>query len=289
MPKNFLDNLESKMGIFKRLKLKIKDEEVKKNIDRIWIRWSRVLFDKERRAEEGQRRNDVLVMSSHIGGDSFIFSPSYTNTPSVASLKFSPSPLNCSTPAEDRIIENISIPVYTKINPNERCGFYKYCKKQSGKFVCMMENCRVSDSKRKSGVTLESLRGHARKDHSIEVNIKQRRGETSQPIICEYCSKTFIRKQTLKSHIAKLHRDNSSSVTVTVPTTPANVTVGATPVTVTVPTTPVTVTGPATYLFPGQDLPQSHLQLTDWEKTIQNCLTPDEIYRVRNILDEDLF
>jgi len=280
MPAEFLDNLESKMGIFKELKLKIRDEDVKKNIDRIWIRWSDILFEKERRAEEGSRRNDLLVLSSHIGSDSFILSPSYTNTPSVASLIFTPSPLHCYTPAEDRIIEDISIPVYSEFNPSQVCGFFKYSKKQSGKVVCNTEHCRVSNSKRDklqhTGVTLQTLKGHARKDHSIELDIKQRRGRATQPLICEYCSKTFIREQTLKSHIAKLHRGPTTD---SEPPTPA-------PVPPAIPSND----NDKNHLYSLADFVQSPLTARDnLEGTIdiQSLLTPYEISAVQDILDSE--
>ena len=272
MPAEFLDNLEFKMGIFKELKLKIRDEDVKKNIDRIWIRWSDILFEKERRAEEGSRRNDLLVLSSHIGSDSVLLSPSYTNTPSVASTIFTPSP------AEDRIIEDISIPVYSEISPSERCGFYKYSRKQSGKVVCNTEHCRVSNSKRDklqhTGVTLQTLKGHARKDHSIELDIKQRRGRATQPIICEYCSRPFIREQTLKSHIAKLHRGPTTD---SAPATPA-------PVPPAIPSND----NDKNHLYSLADFVQSPLTARDnLEGTIdiQSLLTPYEISAVQEILD----
>ena len=261
MPAEFLENLESKMGIFKELKLKIRDEEVKKNIDQIWIRWSRILFEKEKRTEEMSRRNDVLGYSFHIGTDSFILSPSYTNTPSVASISFTPSP------AEDRIIEDISIPVYSELSPSQRCGFYKYSRKQSGKVVCNTEHCRVTSSKRdklqRSGVTLQTLKCHARKDHSIELDIKGRRGQTTQPIICEYCSRPFIREQTLKSHIAKLHRSTTSESEPPSPAIPSN---------------------NQDYLYSLPDLGQSPFS-HNLEETIESFLTPDQITTVHNYLD----
>ena len=266
MSEEFEENLETNMGIFKKLKLKIQDGEVRKNIDTIWIRWSRIQAEREkethRRSNDSHRRNDILAISSHIAADSFIFSPSYTNTPSVssvASVMVSPSPmtpLNSLTPVDDRIKENIIIPVFTEAG--ERCGLYKYSKKQSGKVVCMTEDCKVSESKRNklhnSGVTLQTLRDHARKDHSIELDIKNKRGVTTQPLICEYCCKTFIRKQTLKSHIAKIHRDTSSLTT-------------------SLPQAPV----------PGPALPVE--SLIDFEQAIQDSLSPDMIQIVNSVLD----
>ena len=270
MSEEFEENLETNMGIFKKLRLKIQDGEVRRKIDSIWIRWSRIQFERERekhrRSDDSHRRNDILAISSHIAADSFIFSPSYTNTPSVssvASVIVSPSPitpLNSLTPVDDRIKENIFIPVFTKAG--EQCGLYKYSLKQSGKVVCMTEDCRVSERKKdklhNSGVTLQTLRGHARKDHSIELNIKQKRGVTTQPIICEHCGKPFIREQTLKSHIAKIHKDTGSLL----PTSPA----------------PVPPPGPA--------LPASYFHsqsLTDLEQAIQNSLSPHMIQYVGNI------
>ena len=247
MPEEFLDSLDSKMGIFKKLKLKIQDEEVKKNIDQIWIRWSRILFDKERREEEekreeeGQRRNEVLFNIS-------VFSPSCTNTPSVASVIFSPSPLNSLTPVEDRVIENVSIPVYKEMNSDEECSVYKYCRKQSGKVVCMTDKC---SSKRNCSVTLQTLRCHAKKIHSIELYIKQRRGVVTNPIICQICSKPFTREQTLKKHIEKFHR--SGPVPVPAP-----------------PTSTVNIPTPGSCL----DIPPQ----SGWEETIESFLThPQEI------------
>ena len=281
MPNEFLENLESKMGIFKKLRPKIHDDEVKRKIDDIWKRWSRILYDKERKAEDVPRRNDIFCYSIP-GTDSFLLSPSYTNTPSVpsvASIMFSPSPL---TPAEDRTVENISIPVFRNMTDmKERSGFFKYSTMQSGKVVCMMEDCRVRERSRRhrTGVSLQTLRAHARKDHSIVLDIKRKRGEIAEPLNCEFCSKSFIREQTLKNHIAKLHSRISW------PATPAPEPLTwstADPILHTVPPAQVVTLNPN--IFSG---PQSPMVSDGLDREIQRLLSPNDISLIHNILDLD--
>ena len=62
---------------------------------------------------------------------------------------------------------------------------------------------------RNEGITLATLKSHARKDHSIELNIKEKKASLSNPLICEFCSKPYARPQTLKNHIKKHHSNQS--------------------------------------------------------------------------------
>ena len=125
-------------------------------------------------------------------------------------------------------MEEIKLTVY---NGNVRTGsVFKYGVKQSNKVVCLAEDCRMKHSKankirlklciflirvhiplyfRNEGITLATLKSHARKDHSIELNIKEKKASLSSPLICEYCSKPYARPQTLKNHIKKHHSNQS--------------------------------------------------------------------------------
>ena len=62
---------------------------------------------------------------------------------------------------------------------------------------------------RNEGITLATLKSHARKDHSIELNIKEKRAIRSSPLSCQYCAKSYARPQTLKNHIKKHHSNQT--------------------------------------------------------------------------------
>ena len=64
IPEEFLDY--EKLEVWKKLKTRITDEDVRRDIDEIWTRWTRLLLDRE-------NRNSVEIVNP--------FSPSYT--PSV--------------------------------------------------------------------------------------------------------------------------------------------------------------------------------------------------------------
>ena len=59
------------------------------------------------------------------------------------------------------------------------------------------------------GITLATLKSHARRDHSVELNIKEKKASPSSPLLCEFCSKSYARPQTLKNHIKKHHSDQT--------------------------------------------------------------------------------
>ena len=62
---------------------------------------------------------------------------------------------------------------------------------------------------RNEGITLATLKSHAKKDHSLELNIKEKKAIISSPLICEYCSKSYARPQTLRNHIKKHHSNQT--------------------------------------------------------------------------------
>ena len=62
---------------------------------------------------------------------------------------------------------------------------------------------------RNEGITLATLKSHAKKDHSLELNIKEKKAIISSPLICEYCSKSYARPQTLRNHIKRHHSDQT--------------------------------------------------------------------------------
>ena len=64
IPEEFLDY--EKLEVWKKLKIRITDEDVRRDINEIWTRWTRLLLDRE-------NRNSVEIVNP--------FSPSYT--PSV--------------------------------------------------------------------------------------------------------------------------------------------------------------------------------------------------------------
>ena len=64
IPEEFLDY--EKLEVWKKLKTRITEEDVRRDIDLIWTRWTRLLLDRE-------NRNSVEIVNP--------FSPSYT--PSV--------------------------------------------------------------------------------------------------------------------------------------------------------------------------------------------------------------
>ena len=64
---------------------------------------------------------------------------------------------------------------------------------------------------RNEGITLATLKSHARKDHSIELNIKEKKAIQSSPLICPHCSKPYARAQTLKNHVKRHHSNQNSS------------------------------------------------------------------------------
>ena len=82
MPDSFID--DEKLSVWKKLKLKIEDENTKKDIDKIWTEWARILNAKEKQEEKEKRPALDHSSSLHdLTGTEFVLFPSYT--PSVAS------------------------------------------------------------------------------------------------------------------------------------------------------------------------------------------------------------
>ena len=279
MPESFIDH--EKLEVWKKLKRKIQDEDIKKDIDIIWKRWAGVLYKKEQDAAQEEPNQ-----SNHFAVDQ-VFSPNYTpsvvgspanirsvsmyspSTPGSNGLHFSTSspvpaspytpgvsfnqspftharspaastvsspftPGSCHTPytpgtpggpmtpGNDTIVEEISIPVYS--NNQSLDEIYKYGKKRSGKFVCLADDCNVYDSKnskiKTEGVTLQTLKSHALKGHSITVKVKEKKAYLTTPIKCQVCKKIFARAQTLKEHEVKTHQFSRSPSTQSQPMVP---------------------------------------------------------------------
>ena len=76
----------------------------------------------------------------------------------------SPSPL-----PGDMITQYFTINIYTDKESEVQVGIFKYALKQSGKYVCLTDDCRVPYS------------------------------------YCGRCNKSFVREQTLRSHLEKMH------------------------------------------------------------------------------------
>ena len=71
------------------------------------------------------------------------------------------------------------------------------------------DDCRIPHSKTENlkikGVTLQTLKSHARRDHHFEIKPKEKKGFLTNPHKCSFCSKSFSRSQTLVKHILKTH------------------------------------------------------------------------------------
>ena len=115
----------------------------------------------------------------------------------------------------DTIIEKILIPVYS--NNQSISKVYKYGKNQSGKYVCLADDCNVYDSQnikiKTEGVTLQTLKSHALKGHSITIKLKEKKAHLTAPLKCQICKKIFARAQTLKDHELKTHQFSNSQKT----------------------------------------------------------------------------
>ena len=113
-------------------------------------------------------------------------------------------------PVSDRVIKYFEIPVFKDSQFGERSGIFRFGKKPSEKYICRTLDCRVAVSKQFriqiGGVTLQTLKYHARKDHHVQLEFKQNRAYAKDPISCRYCFKTFIREQILRDHIKKVHQ-----------------------------------------------------------------------------------
>lgn len=200
-PRDFLT--EDKVDIWKRLKLKISDADTKKRIDDIWIRWTYDL--------NNQERNHYSSNSSTTGYSSMTVSSVTSPAESMFEARIpqrqivsSPSPL-----PGDMITQYFTINIFADKESEVQCGTFKYAMKQSGKYVCLTEACRVPYSMVHTtptpAVTLQTLRCHARKRHSVHFNAKRKIAFLTQPFVCGRCNKSFVREQTLRSHLEKMH------------------------------------------------------------------------------------
>ena len=121
------------------------------------------------------------------------------------------TPRTPGTPLEDRVIEEIRLTVHNKGVRTD--AVFRYGVKQSNKVICLTDDCKMKHSKankiRNEGITLATLKSHARKDHHIELNIKEKKAIRSSPLSCQYCFKSYARPQTLKNHIKKHHSNQT--------------------------------------------------------------------------------
>ena len=113
-------------------------------------------------------------------------------------------------PASDRVIKYFEFPVFKDCRFGERSGIFRFGKKPSDRYICRTLDCRVSVSKQFkiqiAGVTLQTLKYHARKDHHVQLEFKKNRGYATDPVSCRYCCKTFSREQILRDHMKKVHQ-----------------------------------------------------------------------------------
>ena len=78
-----------------------------------------------------------------------VYQPATPYTPATPSSSYQPAtpsyqPQTPATPsAYEDIVENISIPVFSREDCKERVSSYTYAKKQDGKVVCNSEDCKV--------------------------------------------------------------------------------------------------------------------------------------------------
>ena len=247
MPLDFIDY--EKLEVWKKLRLKLADEH-KEDIDRIWLSWSRTLYRKEQKASLESARclgaGDADLMFSppnyapSVVSDSSPMvlgragsSPSISMTSSPASTNLSSSYTQTAantpwtpqtpftpggtpqTPTEDHVIERVVLPVYSDYKCSNKIGEFKYGKKQSDKFVCLTDNCKIKFSKankiKTQGVSLQTLKSHSLQHHSIELKPREMKAFQSAPLLCEFCSQSFARAQTLRTHIKSKHHETASN------------------------------------------------------------------------------
>ena len=198
------------------LRKKIQEEQVKKDIDLIWAQWSGILYKKKQQeanhpntdpqpSHDGEEVSSPPSVKSVASPGTSLSSP--TTHPGDVSLPQTPR-----TPDDDKLIgDPIIIPVFDSDPDGNtfKWGEFKYMKKQSGKVICLNEDCNIPFSQtgriRHKGVTIQTLKNHALKDHLMKVNFKDLKGIRANPIKCDLCTKHFSRPQTLKDHVQKIH------------------------------------------------------------------------------------
>ena len=214
MPPSFIDN--KKLDMLMLLRKKIQEEQVKKDIDLIWAQWSGIPYKKKQQeanhpntdpqpSHDGEEVSSPPSVKSVASPGTSLSSP--TTHPGDVSLPQTPR-----TPDDDKLIgDPIIIPVFDSDSDGNtfKWGEFKYMKKQSGKVICLNEDCNIPFSQtgriREEGVTIQTLKNHALKDHLMKVNFKDLKGIRANPIKCDLCTKHFSRPQTLKDHVQKIH------------------------------------------------------------------------------------
>ena len=211
MPQGFLT--EDKVDIWLKLKEKMSDEETKKNIDFICIRWTCILNNLERaeysRSSTCTPGSSSMTVSSVASPAESMFS-ARSRLSSFSDVSGVRSPGPAVTLTEDCITQYFTYDIYLNPDTSVTCGQYTFALKISGKYVCLHGDCKVPYSRvhktRTAAVTLQTLRCHARKNHSINLNVKKKKAFLSHPFTCQLCNKKFAREQTLRNHMEKIHQ-----------------------------------------------------------------------------------
>ena len=212
MPPGFLT--EEKVDIWLKLKEKMSDIETKNRIDFICIRWT-FLLNTQERAEYSRSStctpgsSSMTVSSVASPAESMFSARSRLSSFSDVSGVKSPDP----GLTEDLITQYFNYYIFVNSESSVTCGQYTYALKISGKYVCLYGDCKVPYSRvhktRTAAVTLQTLRCHARKHHSINLNVKKKKAFLTKPFTCELCNKHFVREQTLRNHTEKIHQTAS--------------------------------------------------------------------------------
>eukprot|EP00092_Neocalanus_flemingeri_P053695 GFUD01063179.1.p1 GENE.GFUD01063179.1~~GFUD01063179.1.p1 ORF type:complete len:479 (+),score=50.81 GFUD01063179.1:329-1765(+) len=188
-PEDFLT--DENVDIWRRCELKIKrntafDDEFRKALQNIWFFWSEAKFQKE--LKDARMAIQQTPNSQSESGEDV------TQISSIASIAH----------------RSISL-----LDQNKKCcGVYKYGRSRDDKtFICLDGHCKKTKFKNE-GVTRQTLRCHARKTHQIDINFQTKKGEIIRKSwICQDCSKSFARNQTLVNHQRTYHPDLNSPST----------------------------------------------------------------------------
>ena len=214
MPPGFLT--EDKVDIWMKLKEKVSDDETKENIDFICIRWTLLLNQLERAdySRSSTCTPGSLTASSVASPAESMFS-ARSRLSSFSDVSGVRSPAPSLAVSEDVITQYFTYHIYLKEDTAVTCGQYSFALKISGKYVCLHGDCKVPYSRvhktRTAAVTLQTLRCHARKHHSLYLNVKKKKAFLSQPFTCQLCNRSFVREQTLRNHMEKIHPGSEES------------------------------------------------------------------------------
>jgi len=178
-PDDFLN--DDVVDIWRKCELAIRGnqdfgDELKKSLQTIWQFWFMASFKKELNCQVVKQPKTIAPRKNEQS--------------------------SCENLAE---MERMSILLKNK--EMQDCGYYKYGRSVDGrKFFCLETRCRNSKSRSASGVSRNTLLSHARKYHFIHVNFQKKTGEILKDCLrCQWCSKSFSRKQTLRDHQLKYH------------------------------------------------------------------------------------